>query len=117
MEFMLDVTAPFRRWQELHRVDPGPTPDRELGRCLETLDDVMTWLSHPSNWFRGDTYIIKWDGHVPTIADSQAWQLAPDSFGKDMMLKVVLQEHNRRKRGGFKETDREVLHQGDSEDM
>ncbi len=105
MEWGYEVTVPFRRWQERQRLEAGPPPSPDLGRNLESFEDVLAWLSHPSNWFKGDTYIVRWDGYVPTIAASHAWQLAPDSFGKDMMLRVVLHEHQRRKRGGFKEAD------------
>lgn len=111
---MDDPSGPFKRWAEGRKVDPGPAPDRDLGRNLESFEDVAAWLSHPTNWFGGDMYIVKWDGYVPTIAKNHAWQLAPGSYCRDMMLKVVLTEHQRRKRGGFKEAD---VHQGDLEDV
>lgn len=100
-----EVLRPLQRWRDAQRSAKDNPPNKELGRNLETIEDVDTWLSHPSNWFRGQIYIIRWDGCVPMISEEQAWQLAPGSFSRDMMLKVVLSEHQRRKRGGYKESE------------
>jgi hypothetical protein len=100
VEWMDPHVEPFRRWREERRRDPGPPPSQELGRNLDTLADVDVWLSHPSNWVGGKFDIVRWDGFVPRIADAHAWQLAPGCWGREMMLRVVLLEHRRRKRGG-----------------
>ncbi len=98
-EWMREFVTPYILWQAARRKDPGPPPPEELGRNLDSLEDVSIWLSHPSNWFDGDLDIIKWNGVVPTISTSRAWQIAPGCYERDMMLRVVLQEQIRRKRG------------------
>lgn len=107
-EWMLPHVEEFLRWRDRRASIPGDPPPAGLGRALETLKDVETWLSHPSNWFNGVIYIIRWNGAVPTISREEAWQLAPGSPCRKTMLEVILCEHHRRRRIGYREEPEKV---------
>lgn len=107
-EWIRIYVEPFRLWRESVKRNPGPPPPIELGRNLVTLDNAHAWLAHPSNWFDGVLDIIKWNGLIPTISYEHAWELAPGSWGRDMMLKVVILEQRRRRHGRQDDLDSNV---------
>lgn len=98
-EWLREHVEPFRQWREARRADPGPRPPEELGRDFTRVEDVFTWLSHPSNWFQSELDIIRWKGATPSISESQAWQLAPGCWGRESMMTVVFTEQKRKRHG------------------
>jgi hypothetical protein len=63
---------------------------------LNSVQDVLDWLNRPENQFDSLLFIVRWDGHTPTIARRKLVELNnPDDRG---LAEVVLIEHTRRKR-------------------
>jgi hypothetical protein len=74
-------------------------PEAKLGGNLNTIEDARRWLLHPSNWFEGRTYIIKWDGLVPTICKEHAERLVREHWDTGMYEVVVRHQLSLKRRG------------------
>lgn len=61
-----------------------------------SAQQVIDWLNRPENQFVSNLFIIRWDGHTPTIAKRKLVELNdPRHIG---LAYAILGEHVRRKR-------------------
>jgi hypothetical protein len=69
------------------------------GADLKTIDNVIRWLSHPSNWSEIGLFIIKWDKTVPKLSHRSAYMIAPQNGESDLKFfaSAVLSEQSRLK--------------------
>jgi hypothetical protein len=61
------------------------------------LADVREWLHRPENQFKSDVFIIRWDGHTPSISTGPHRNRLLDLDEDNGLASVVLIEHKRRK--------------------
>lgn len=61
---------------------------------FNTKEEVKEWLRRRENQMNTDLFVIKWEGHTPSIAVSRL----KDLEANDELAEVVLTEHKRRKR-------------------
>lgn len=45
------------------------------GRNLDTVPRAWAWLADRRNWFKGQMWIIRWDGLTPTITENHGEKL------------------------------------------
>jgi hypothetical protein len=71
-----------------------PSTSSVDGGRLSTIDEVRTWLAHPSNQRETQLFIIGWEGHVPYVSKNNVVDLSRDSF-----CRAVIYEQRQRRDG------------------
>jgi hypothetical protein len=88
--------------ERLYREDPLPSKHNTVPFSIEdmpnldTIEGARTWLLNPHNWFRGTLFILKWEGLVPTVAQSHAETLWREPWNDDLPWCVVASRRMKR---------------------
>ena len=77
-------------------------PD-EFGRNLDTVAKARQWLTNPHNWHEGFSWIIRWNGLLPTVNSTHGMRLVNEPWDDSLPLVVVRQQYDIR--NGKKEPD------------
>lgn len=72
-----------------------PPPPIELGKNLQTVEDVQEWLGHPDNQLWPCLFVVEWKGHVPYVNVEHVERL----WENDIFAEVTLDVQARKKRG------------------
>ncbi|MHB8407849.1 MAG: hypothetical protein ACYDHY_07000 [Acidiferrobacterales bacterium] len=75
--------------------DALPPPPPELGKNLQTIDDVRRWLGHPSNWHQSEFEHLRWGVDGPTISIRFGQRHQACSEEADGFYEFVLKEQHR----------------------
>jgi hypothetical protein len=77
--------------------------------------DARRWLTHPSNWFESELFIIKWDGLVPRISRRHGQRLLDEPWDDGLPEVVLRQQREARKCGSSQVDETQEATDGDQE--
>lgn len=89
----------------LSTLKKGDTSWELYGKNLDTVAKARAWLMDRRNWFKGQMWIIRWDGLTPTITEKHGQELL-DNPDDDGLPEVVIR-HQQDVRSGAKEDTEE----------
>lgn len=75
------------------------------GRQLDNVNKARAWLMDRRNWFKGQMWIVRWDGLIPTVCENHGEKLYSEPWDNGLPETVVIGQVRRRESGRDIEED------------